>query len=84
MNVLFIKQGTGYEWKKREDVFIDLDKSEVKSGDFVIVTRFDGLDQLIQWGCGTRSGHSVVILEFDNETWAIESNDAWYWPVRGF
>jgi len=39
---------------------------------------------MIQWGAGTRSGHSVVILEFDNETWAIESNDAWYWPVVGF
>jgi len=61
-----------------------LDETEVKSGDFVIVTRFDGLDQLIQWGAGTRSGHSVVMLEFDGEMYAIESNAAWYWPKLNF
>jgi len=47
LNVLFIKQANGYEWKHRKDVLVDLDVSNVKSGDFVIVTRMDGLDQMI-------------------------------------
>jgi len=44
LNKEFIKQGTGYTWKNRKDVFVDLDSTEVHSGDFLIVTRFDGLD----------------------------------------
>lgn len=45
----------------------------MRSGDFVIITRFDGVDQLIEWGTGSRVGHSVVLLEFDGEMYAIES-----------
>lgn len=44
------------------------------------ITRMDGLDQIIQWGAGSICGHSVVLLEFDGEMYAIESQDAWYWP----
>jgi hypothetical protein len=44
LNENFIKQGTTYEWKRRKDVHVDLNETEVKSGDFLILTRFDGLD----------------------------------------
>jgi len=37
------------------------------------ITRFDGLDQLIEWGTGSRSGHSAVIFEIDGEKWVVES-----------
>jgi hypothetical protein len=43
----------------------------------------DGIDQLIQWGTGSISGHSVTVLEFDGEMYAIESQDGWYWPKKG-
>ena len=46
------------------------------------ITRFDGLDQLIEWGTGSRSGHSAVIYEIDGEKWVVESSDAWYWPKK--
>jgi hypothetical protein len=43
-NVEFIESATGYKWKERKDVFVDLDDLEVHSGDFLAITRFDGLD----------------------------------------
>lgn len=82
LNPLFIQQGTGYLWIKREDKFVDLDETEVGPGDFLIITRMDGLDQIIQWGTGSRSGHSVTLLEMDGELYAVESQDAWYWPKK--
>ena len=39
--------GNGYQWARREDTFIDLDETEVHPGDFLIITRMDGLDQII-------------------------------------
>ena len=77
LNVEFIKRGSGYEWRKRKDVFVDLDETEVHPGDFLIVTRMDGLDQLIQFGAGSISGHSVTLLELDGQLFAVESNDGY-------
>ncbi|EGR27832.1 hypothetical protein IMG5_188030 [Ichthyophthirius multifiliis] len=82
LNPIFIKHGTGYQWERRNDVFVDLDETEVKPGDLLIITRMDGLDQIIQLGTGSRSGHSVTLLEIDGEMYAVESQDAWYWPKR--
>lgn len=42
----------------------------------------DGLDQLIQWGAGSISGHSVTLLEIDGQMFAVESQDGWYWPQK--
>ena len=70
---LFNFKGTGYQWARREDKFIDLADSEVHPGDFLIITRMDGLDQIIQWGTGSRSGHSVTLLEIEGEMYAVES-----------
>lgn len=42
-----IKQANGYQWKLRENKFIDLADNEVHPGDFLIITRMDGLDQII-------------------------------------
>lgn len=44
LNPAFIEKGTGYQWKKREDKFVDLNDTEVHPGDFLIITRMDGLD----------------------------------------
>lgn len=47
-NVEFLLRGQDYQWKKRENpVFVDLDDTEVHSGDFIIITRFDGVDNII-------------------------------------
>jgi len=44
--------------------------------------RLDGLDPMIMYGTGSRSGHSVVALRFDGEPYIVESQDAWYWPAH--
>lgn len=44
LNPIFVKQATGYQWKRRHNTFIDLGVEEVHPGDFLIITRMDGLD----------------------------------------
>ena len=79
----FIEAGTNYRWKQRKPVYLNLSKNEVKPGDFLAVTRFDGLDQIIQYGAGSHAGHSTVVLEVDGVLSVVESTDGWYWPKRG-
>lgn len=86
-NVEFIKEATGFQWQKRNPTFIDLDAQYVQSGDFLAITRFDGLDNIIHWGAGSHSGHSVMAL-WDHtvnpaQLYIVESQDAWYWPTHG-
>lgn len=45
--------------------------------------RLDGLDQIVMYGTGSHSGHSVVALRFDDGLYICESQDAWYWPTHG-
>jgi len=86
-NVEFIKEATGYEWQPRHPTFIDLDAKYVQSGDFLAITRFDGLDNIIHWGAGSHAGHSVMALwdhtESPAQLYIVESQDAWYWPTQG-
>jgi hypothetical protein len=82
-NEAFIKKSTGYQWQPRNDVLINLDESEIKSGDYLAITRFDGVDQIIQYGTGSHSGHSTVALWIDGVLHIIESQDGWYWPKHG-
>lgn len=83
-NIRFIKEATGYEWKKRpKDVVVDIDTSLIKSGDFLAITRFDGLDQIIEWGAGSHAGHSTMAIWIEGELWVVESQAAWYWPRKG-
>ena len=44
--------------------------------------RLDGLDPMIMYGTGSRSGHSVAALRMDGNLYIVESQDAWYWPVH--
>jgi len=45
MNVNFLKQGTGYTYEPRENILLNnLDESNIKSGDFLMITRLDGID----------------------------------------
>lgn len=83
LNIEFIEAGTGYRWKPRPNVFTNLSELEVKSGDFLAITRLDGVDQIIQYGAGSHSGHSAVVLEVDGELCVVESQDGWYWPKHG-
>jgi len=88
-NVEFIKHATGYQWEARQNpgTFIDLDAKYVQSGDFLAITRFDGLDNIIHYGAGSHAGHSTMALwdhsENPAQLYVVESQDAWYWPTHG-
>lgn len=82
-NQAFIKRATGYEWQRRNDVNVEIDEKEIHSGDFIAITRFDGIDQIIQYGAGSAAGHSTVALWIEGELHVIESQDGWYWPKHG-
>mmetsp|Transcript_3082 Transcript_3082/g.2650 ORF Transcript_3082/g.2650 Transcript_3082/m.2650 type:complete len:190 (+) Transcript_3082:428-997(+) len=76
-NAKFIYDATGYQWEKRPEasrkVVYNLDPNLVQSGDFFAVTRFDGLDQIVEVGSGSHSGHSVMGLWVDGELHIVES-----------
>ena len=52
---------------------INLDEKEIHSGDFIAITRFDGIDQIIQFGAGSHAGHSTVALWIEGEVYVVES-----------
>jgi len=84
INLDFVKQTTGYVFEKRaENVLVDLDKTLIKSGDFIALTRFGGTPQIIQYGAGGPVGHSVMAIWHDEELWFVESNGGWWWPHDG-
>jgi hypothetical protein len=83
-NVQFIKDATGFQWQTRDAKVINIPaKEQIRSGDYFPITRFDGLDQIIQYGTGSHSGHSVTAVwdKRDGELYIIESQDSWYWPL---
>lgn len=88
MNVEFIKHGTGYQWLPRDPPsLLDYDAENFRSGDFIGIVRFDGVDNIIQYGAGSHAGHSVMAL-WDRsgdkpQLYIVESQDGWYWPNHG-
>jgi hypothetical protein len=85
-NVDFIQRFTNYTQNSRGDwgtKVIDIDKSEIKSGDFLAISRLDGVDPLVMLGSGSHIGHSAVCFWVDNELYVMESQAGWYWPRAG-
>jgi hypothetical protein len=92
LNVEFVKKATGFQWKKRKNpVFLkDYAAENFRSGDYLAITRFDGLDNIIHYGTGSHSGHSTMVLweratdpSQEDQLYVVESQDAWYWPTQG-
>lgn len=84
-NLDFIRRYVGVEFKPRGEwgkKIIDI-KSEIKTGDFIAITRLDGVDELIMMGTGSTVGHSTVACWIDGELYVLESQDGWYWPKHG-
>ncbi|CAI2364533.1 unnamed protein product [Moneuplotes crassus] len=76
----FIKEVFGWEMEERETREVVLDESYIHDGDFLAITRLDGLDEIIMWGTGSHVGHSTMALWIDDELHIVESQDGWYWP----
>lgn len=79
-NVKFINETMKWDMKTRKTTNVWLTEDQIHDGDFLAITRLDGLDELIMWGTGGRVGHSAVVLTIDGEKYVVESQDAWYWP----
>jgi hypothetical protein len=81
-NLRFIKWAMNIDMVERTTQKVEIPESEIQSGDYFAVMRLDGLDPMIMYGTGSRSGHSVMALRFDGELYIVESQDAWYWPTH--
>eukprot|EP01017_Pseudomicrothorax_dubius_P032572 TRINITY_DN4277_c0_g1_i3.p1 TRINITY_DN4277_c0_g1~~TRINITY_DN4277_c0_g1_i3.p1 ORF type:complete len:204 (-),score=54.91 TRINITY_DN4277_c0_g1_i3:516-1127(-) len=79
-NVEWMKQATGYEWRPRKDINLLLDEKYFKDGDFIAITRMDGLDQIIEYATGGHAGHCALTMWIDGQLFVLESQHAWYWP----
>ena len=68
----------------RFDKITPLDEKLVKSGDVLQVLKLDGLDPLIAWGTGGRTGHTTIAVWEGETLYVCESTDASptgaYWP----
>merc|ERR1719476_237269 len=71
--------------KERKDpAVIILNETDIHSGDFLGVIRLDGLDPMLAWGMGSRTGHTTVALWEDGQLYVVESTaNSSYWPVNG-
>ena len=69
--------------RRKNNTIVHFDKNVIHSGDFLVISRMDGLDPLIMIGHGGRSGHSAVFSWIDGELYVLESQSGWYWPKSG-
>jgi len=62
-----------------------LNASLIRSGDYLAIARLDGLDPMVMFGTGGRTGHSAVAVWEGTQLYVVESTDsnpfgATYWP----
>lgn len=79
-NLKFLEHAMNWKMEPRKVNKVWLTEEEIHDGDFIAIVRLDGLDEIIMWGTGSHSGHSVVVLTLDGEKYVVESQDGWYWP----
>jgi hypothetical protein len=82
-NLAFLNETVGYDMKPRTIQNYEYDSDLIQSGDFIAIMRLDGIDEIIMYGTGTHSGHSVMALRMEGELYIVESQDGWYWPKHG-
>ena len=59
----------------RETQKVEIDKSTVRSGDFIGLRRLDGLGAIFSYGTGAHIGHNAMAMWFDGELYVVESTD---------
>lgn len=83
-NMDMIEKLTDFKWQYRKSFDkIQIKKEDVHSGDFFAISRFDGLDNVIHLGTGSRVGHSTMALWRGDVLYICESQDAEYFPRKG-
>lgn len=75
-NMDFVKRATGYEWKIREDrKKVLLNQKYIRSGDFLGLTRFDGVANVAHVVAGSPVGHCAMALWDAGTLYVIETED---------
>ena len=82
-NLRILELFNHYTPERRNNTLVTFDKSQIHSGDFLAISRMDGIDPLIMIGHGGRSGHSCVCSWIGDELYVLESQDGPYWPKKG-
>ena len=86
-NIEFIKESMDLTIESRPTHTVEIDEGLVKSVDFFLIMRLDGLDPMIMWGTGSHGAHCTMAMWFDDgmgeALYIVESQDAWYWPTAG-
>jgi hypothetical protein len=82
-NLEALKFYMNYEPQPRKDIITEIDENEIHSGDFLAISRIDGIDPMIMIGTGGHIGHSAVCSWIDGKLYVLESQDGPYWPKRG-
>lgn len=82
-NLEFLEASMGMTLAERPSYEVEVDESLIKSGDFFLIMRLDGLDPMVMWGTGSGGAHCTMAMWFDDELYVVESQDSWYWPTAG-
>jgi len=84
LNVDFLGYYADFDYVPRPINVVNISEQEISSGDFIGVTRMDGLDPMIIWGMGGTTGHTTVCLWIGDELNVWESTvNSTYWPTNG-
>ena len=82
-NLRIVELFNYYTPERRNNTIVNIDKNKIKSGDAIVISRMDGIDQLIMIGSGGHVGHTCVCTWIDDELYVLESQEALYWPRSG-
>jgi hypothetical protein len=69
----FLKETMNIDWEPRPIKKVEIDPDLIKSGDYIAVTRMEGLGALIMYGTGSHTSHTLMALRFDGELYIVES-----------
>lgn len=64
--------------------YVNISKSQIKSGDFLGVIRMDGLDPMLAWAMNSHTGHTTITMWKGDVLHVCESTtNSAYWPTNG-
>ncbi len=72
-----------YTLERRNNTIVNINKTNIKSGDALVIARMDGIDPMIMLGSGGHIGHCCVCTWMNGSLYVVEAQDAPYWPRKG-
>ncbi len=72
-NIKFIESAMKFKVEERDIYEVEIPQKLIKSGDYFVCLRLDGVDPLIMYATGGRGAHSVQALWFGEDLYIVES-----------